>query len=86
MKYKLTQEVHEYIGHHVDDAGSDEIKPVNTNTRLVVYQCGFEPMVVAVHSYLPNVRIDDAEAEELAQNLLLEKKWFRNPRKADKVI
>lgn len=42
---------------------------------LVGWQCGFEPLFVAVHSYL-DVRVDDEEAEELAADWLEEIGWF----------
>lgn len=69
-------ELIEYVGHHVDDTMSTEEKPITKNTRLVGFQCGFEPMVVAVHSYLPDCSCDDNEAEELAVDLLEEHGWF----------
>ena len=66
----------EYVGHHVDDAMGDAEKPITENTRLVGFQCGFEPMFVAVHSYLPGCSCDDDEAEELAIDSLEESGWF----------
>lgn len=36
---------------------------------LIGWQCGFEPMFVAVHSYL-DVRLDDDEAESMAREYL----------------
>lgn len=51
---------------------------------FVVYQCGFEPMAVAVVSYMPNVKITEEEAEEIAKDFLIEKNWFSGePRDAD---
>ena len=44
---------------------------------LVGWQCGFEALFVAVHSYL-DVRLDDAEAEEMAAEFLAERNWFGN--------
>jgi hypothetical protein len=51
------------------------------NARLIGWQCGFEPMFVAVWSYLTDTqgkhdRLEDAEAIELAVDLLQERKWF----------
>ena len=43
---------------------------------LVGWQCGFEPMFVAVHSYLPGIFLDEDEATELALDYLDEKEWF----------
>jgi hypothetical protein len=49
--------------------------PYRHPSVLVGWQCGFEPMFVAVHSYL-DVAIDDADAEEIAQEYLAELGWF----------
>jgi hypothetical protein len=71
------QEAEEYISYAVNDAMSErDPSEAPTNARLVGWQCGFEPMFVAVWSYLPNTQLDDEEAEVLATNLLQEKKWF----------
>jgi hypothetical protein len=48
-------------------------------TRLVGWQCGFEPLFVAVYSYLPNVRVSEEEAQEIAKDYLLERGWFSDP-------
>lgn len=45
------------------------------SSRLVGWQCGFEPLFVAVHSYL-DVAIDDSNAEEMAAEYLAEIGWF----------
>jgi hypothetical protein len=83
-----------YVSYIVDDALHDyapdvvarhrEGKPAfmdpdTTYARYVVWQCGFEPMVVAVVSYLPHVRLDVGDACELAIDLLDEKQWFSDP-------
>lgn len=69
-----------YVGYCVDDTLSerriDEIPTDRRLVRLVVWQCGFEPMAVAVWSYLPDVRLDANDAEEIAADLLSEKEWF----------
>jgi hypothetical protein len=80
-----------YVSYAVDDALSerrpDEAPP---HARLVGWQCGFEPLFVAVWSYLPGEEPPDyAEAIELATDLLVEKKWFAdndNPPEPDYVI
>ena len=64
-----------YIGHHVDNALSTDPKPVTDQTRLVGWQCGFEPLFVAVHDYLGG-SLDDDDAIELATDLLSELGWF----------
>ena len=53
---------------------------------LIGWQCGFEPLFVAVHSYL-DVRLDDGEAEEMAKEYLDEIGWFADgPIGADYII
>lgn len=65
-----------YISYCVDDALSERsIKDMPADARLVGWQCGFEPLFVAVWSYL-GVRLGDEEAEEIASDLLREKNWF----------
>ena len=72
-------QLEKYIGYCLDDTGDiRELKDKPVNARLVVYQCGFEPMVVAVWSYL-NVRLDDEEAIEIADDFLHEIEWFADP-------
>ena len=57
----------------VIQAGHNVIDP---NAVLVGWQCGFEPMFVAVISYLPNVTLDKDEAEDIAADYLNEIGWF----------
>jgi hypothetical protein len=82
-----------YISLCVDDALSERsIDDMPANARLVGWQCGFEPLFVAVWSYLGDTqgrstRLDDAEAEEIATELLVERKWFSDGlRPADYII
>lgn len=74
------EQARSYVGHCVDDSANpraiSEIPTPDTNVRYVGWQCGAEPMVVAVWSYLPGVTVGDDEAAELAVDLLLEKLWF----------
>lgn len=66
----------QYVGHAVDDTGAVRTgEQIPDHARLVGYQCGFEPMFVAVWSYL-GVRLDDEEATELADDYLSEIGWF----------
>jgi len=80
-----------YVAYCVDDALSEckiEEMPNNGKVRLVGWQCGAEPLFVAVWSYL-DLDLDDDEAEELATELLIEKNWFgetNEPRAADYII
>lgn len=69
-------QLEKYIGFCLDDTGAThELKDKPDNARLVVYQAGFEPLVVAVWSYL-NVKLDDEEAIEIADDFLKEIEWF----------
>jgi hypothetical protein len=82
-----------YVGYCLDDALSErDRKDMPDNARLVGWQCGFEPMFVAVWSYLGDTqgnldRLDDDEAEEIARDYLTERGWFSGePKEADYVI
>jgi hypothetical protein len=78
-----------YVSFAVDDAGSprDISQGIPDHARLVGWQCGFEPLYVAVWSYLPGVTLDDEEAMELATDYLVERKWFSGePTHADYVL
>lgn len=77
-----------FVSFAVDDAlRRRSVADMPGNARLVGWQCGFEPLFVAVWSYLPGVTLDDDEAEELALDLLVERKWFSGgPRPADYVL
>jgi len=77
-----------YISFCVDDALSERsVSDMPANARLVGWQCGFEPLFVAVWSYL-DCRLDANEAIELATDLLAEKRWFADDetREPDYVI
>lgn len=67
-----------YVAYCVDDALAERnISDMPKNARLIGWQCGFEPLFVAVWSYLGDDALPDpAEACELATDLLVEKKWF----------
>lgn len=84
----------QYVGHVVDDAGagrrvgSDMYARILENSTLVGWQCGFEPMFVAVNSYLGG-KVDYSEAEDLAIDYLQEIGWFADAddcRQADYLI
>jgi hypothetical protein len=78
-----------YVSFCVDDAmGIRSIDDMPDNARLIGWQCGFEPLFVAVWSYL-GVRLSDYEAEMLATDLLMERKWFAdndNPSEPDYIL
>ena len=81
------ESVMDYVAYVVDDAGcgrslDDDLHAIvrDTDTSkypsvLVGWQCGFEPLFVAVHSYL-DCYIEDDEAEEMAMEFLEEIGWF----------
>lgn len=78
------------VGYCVDNALSqrreDEIPNPDTNVRYVGWQCGFEPMFVAVWSYLGGSMTAD-EAGGLAIDLLAELGWFSGePTEPDFII
>ena len=81
-----------YISVCLDDALSvRSIDDMPANARLVGWQCGFEPLFVAVWSYLPGVKLDAEEAEEIASGYLAERNWFARtpagmPTPADYII
>lgn len=76
------EQAYDYISLCVDDALSERsIDDMPTNARLIGWQCGFEPVFVAVWSYLGDTnghlnRVDDDDAVEIATDLLIERKWF----------
>jgi hypothetical protein len=74
----LTREqAREYISFCVDDALNERsIDDMPDNARLVGWQCGFEPFIVAVWSYLPGIKLLDVDAEDIATDLLVERAWF----------
>lgn len=75
-----------FVSLAVDDALSPrDPRDAPTNARLVGWQCGFEPLFVAVWSYL-DVELDDDEAEEIATDYLRERHWFTDDRPADYII
>lgn len=67
-----------YISYHIDDAQNDTpfSAAEHPHTVLVGWQCGFEPLFVAAHSYLPKVKLPSEDAIALATDLLVEKNWF----------
>lgn len=66
-----------YVGYVLDDALSPHpLAEMLPNATLVGWQCGFEPMFVAVQSYLPDTLIDQSDAEEIATDYLVEIGWF----------
>lgn len=84
------QYARQYVGYCVDDSlnqrKTSEIPDPDTNVRYVVFSAGFEPLTVAVWSYLPNLKIDDDDAIELARDLLHELGWFADGQLDDPIF
>lgn len=69
-------DVLEYVSHCIDDTGT--VRPMSEmpdDAVFVGWQCGFEPMFVAVWSD-DGWQLDENEAEELATDYLQEIGWF----------
>ncbi len=66
-----------YVSFALDDSLNVRTgEAIPKHARLVGWQCGFEPLFVAVWSYLPGVTLDESEAEDIARDYLTERKWF----------
>ena len=71
-----------YVSFVVDDSlagrrvGEDPHAEVKPESWLFGWQCGFEPLFVAVHSYLPGGRLTMDDAEDIAKDYLRERGWF----------
>ena len=76
-----------YIGYYLDDSlASHDAKDMPANARLVGWQCGFEPMFVAVWSYLGG-KLGKRKSEEIATDYLNEINWFSGePKEADYIL
>lgn len=77
-----------YVSYVLTDALSEIplSKLDKKNAVLVGWQCGFEPMYVAVQSYLGG-ELTEEEAEDIAKDFLEEKKWFSGESKdADYIL
>lgn len=67
------EEAAEFLGAYQSWRIAGDLPPGCT---LIGWQCGFEPLFVAVGSYLPNCYVGADEAEELAADYLTERDWF----------
>jgi hypothetical protein len=80
----LREQALPYVSYLLDDSLNVEVVKLSrdkgwlipSNAVLVGWQCGFEPMFVAVKSYLPNVTLEQDEAVGIATDYLLEIGWF----------
>lgn len=79
-----------YVSHVLDTALSPNRakSDIGTGSMLVSFQCGFEPLVVAVVGAYDGEQVEAEEAEEIAVDYLEEIGWFgeEGPREADLVI
>lgn len=65
-----------HVGHQLDNTGCPRFLPEPPDHAVLVgWQCGFEPMFVAVWSYLGGV-LDSIEAVDLVTDYLDEIGWF----------
>jgi hypothetical protein len=76
-----------YISFCLDDSlNVRELDNMPKNARLIGWQCGFEPLFVAVWSYM-GFELDGDSAIDIATDYLRERKWFGdNEREPDYVI
>lgn len=75
----------EYVGYHLEDIGPIDARPITDQTYLVGWQCGFEPMFVAVHDHLNY--LDESDAEQIAIDHLEKIGWFTDgPVDADYIL
>lgn len=79
-----------YISFCIDDKYRvQSIDDMPGDARLVGWQCGFEPMFVAVWSaHLPGIPLEDDEAADIVSDVLIEREWFvrRRPTPPDFII
>ncbi len=66
------------VSHYLDDSLNVHEQPyeITDKVRLVAFQCGFEPLVCAVKSYL-DVTLTEDEAIEIAEDYLREIGWLK---------
>jgi hypothetical protein len=83
----LNADMHAIVREANEDllVGDDQTVRFKYASVLVGYQCGFEPMFVAVHSYL-DVQVSEEDAEEMAREYLTEIGWWDEPKDADYIL
>ncbi len=77
-----------YIAYVLDDALAErKIEDMPENARLIGWQCGFEPLFVAVFSYLDDCLPCPDEAAQIAIDFLAERNWFSDgPTEPDYIL
>jgi hypothetical protein len=66
-----------FVSYVLDDALSPHpVAELLPNAVLVGWLCGFDPVFVAVQSYLPNTTVDRTDAVDIAIDYLTELGWF----------
>lgn len=70
----------EAISYFISDALSVTTYPPYNLPHLTIvgYMVGFEPLLVAVYSYLPDCKVSQADAEDIADDYLLEIGYFED--------
>lgn len=80
---ELRAQALQYVSYCLDDSLNERNgEPIPANAVLVGWQCGFEPLFVAVWSYLPDVTLEADEAVEIASEYLDELGWFAGRERA----
>ena len=82
------EQARDYISFCVDDAMQfQSIDDMPATARLVGWQCGFEPLFVAVWSRHRDLRVSDLSAEIIAAAILEGRGWFADgPTPPDYII
>jgi len=81
-----------YVSHRITDSYPPRDQDETTipdNARLVGWQCGHEPLFVAVWDSVTGNRVEASDAEDAAREYLLARNWFAdaaNPPDADHII
>ena len=70
------QDAEKHVRYRLDTAESDESQALLDKCTLVGWQCGFEPLFVAVYDYVLDCRPTEEDAEEIASGYLSEIGWF----------
>lgn len=73
------EQAFKYVSFVISEEGK-ELPPDSLNQKtaiLVGWQCGFEPLFVAIQDEDgEELHVSEADAEDIAKEFLLKKKWF----------
>ncbi len=67
-----------FVNDALSEMKASEVPADLSRVQFVAFPAGFEPLVVAVWSYMDGVKVDADEAIEIAADLLLEKGWLQS--------